>query len=194
MDARKLLELLTTAERLKDATRHCYTSGGRHESVAEHCWMAMLMAFFMRDEFPEADMEKVMKMLLIHDMGEAFTGDVPAFNKTEAHEDREERLLDRWVDSLPQPYSAELAELYQEMEDMQTLEAKIYKSIDGMEAVVQHNLSDISTWIPLEYELNLTYAQERVGFSPYLTGLREEMRRDTEQKITAEKEEANESI
>ena len=191
MDARKLLELMNTAERLKNATRHCYTSQGRHESVAEHCWMAMLMAFFMRDEFPEADMDKVMKMLLIHDMGEAFTGDIPTFNKTDEHEQREERLLDKWVDSLPQPYKAELSELYAEMEELSTLEAKIYKSIDGMEAVVQHNLSDISTWIPLEYELNLTYAQERVGFSPYLTELRNEMRLDTEEKI---KGAANESV
>lgn len=191
MDARKLLELMNTAERLKNVTRHCYTSQGRHESVAEHCWMAMLMAFFMRDEFPEADMDKVMKMLLIHDMGEAFTGDIPTFNKTDEHEQREERLLDKWVDSLPQPYKAELSELYAEMEELSTLEAKIYKSIDGMEAVVQHNLSDISTWIPLEYELNLTYAQERVGFSPYLTELRNEMRLDTEEKI---KGAANESV
>ena len=191
MDARKLLELMNTAERLKNVTRHCYTSQGRHESVAEHCWMAMLMAFFMRDEFPEADMDKVMKMLLIHDMGEAFTGDIPTFNKTDEHEQREERLLDKWVDSLPQPYKAELSELYAEMEELSTLEAKIYKSIDGMEAVVQHNLSDISTWIPLEYELNLTYAQERVGFSPYLTELRSEMRLDTEEKI---KGAANESV
>ncbi len=191
MDARKLLELMNTAERLKNVTRHCYTSQGRHESVAEHCWMAMLMAFFMRDEFPEADMDKVMKMLLIHDMGEAFTGDIPTFNKTDEHEQREERLLDKWVDSLPQPYKAELSELYAEMEELSTLEAKIYKSIDGMEAVVQHNLSDISTWIPLEYELNLTYARERVGFSPYLTELRNEMRLDTEEKI---KGAANESV
>jgi len=191
MDARKLLELMNTAERLKNVTRHCYTSQGRHESVAEHCWMAMLMAFFMRDEFPEADMDKVMKMLLVHDMGEAFTGDIPTFNKTDEHEQREERLLDKWVDSLPQPYKAELSELYAEMEELSTLEAKIYKSIDGMEAVVQHNLSDISTWIPLEYELNLTYAQERVGFSPYLTELRNEMRLDTEEKI---KGAANESV
>ena len=54
MDARKLLDALLIAERLKDATRHCYTAGGRHESVAEHSWMMTLMAFFMRDEFPDA--------------------------------------------------------------------------------------------------------------------------------------------
>ena len=57
MEARALLDALTIAERLKDTTRHCYTSRGRRESVAEHCWMMTLMAFFMREEFPDADME-----------------------------------------------------------------------------------------------------------------------------------------
>lgn len=183
MNERKLLDILTTAERLKNVTRHCYTSQGRHESVAEHCWMAMFMAFFMRDEFPEVDMDKVMKMLLVHDMGEAFTGDIPTFNKTQEHEAREERLLDKWVDSLPQPYRVELCALYEEMEAQQSLEARLYKCIDGLEAVVQHNLSDIGTWLPLEYELNQTYARERVAFSPWLSALREEMRKDTLRKI-----------
>ena len=89
MEARKLLDILRVAERLKDTTRHCYTSKGRHESVAEHLWMTTLMAFFMRDEFPEADMDKVIKMLIIHDLGECFTGDIPSFDKTEAHEQME---------------------------------------------------------------------------------------------------------
>lgn len=43
MQARELLNLLTVAERLKDTTRHCYTSKGRRESVAEHSWMMTLM-------------------------------------------------------------------------------------------------------------------------------------------------------
>ena len=59
MDARAMLDALTVAVRLKDTTRHCYTEKGRHESVAENCWMMTLMAFFMRDEFPEADSTKV---------------------------------------------------------------------------------------------------------------------------------------
>ena len=66
MDARAMLDALTVAVRLKDTTRHCYTEKGRHESVAEHCWMMTLMAFFMWDEFPEADMDKVMRMCVIH--------------------------------------------------------------------------------------------------------------------------------
>ena len=84
MDAQELLKALHVAERLKDATRHCYTSGGRHESVAEHSWRLALMAYWLRDEFPEADMDKVIRMCLIHDLGEAFTGDIPTFLKTKA--------------------------------------------------------------------------------------------------------------
>ena len=93
MDARAMLDALTVAVRLKDTTRHCYTEKGRHESVAEHCWMMTLMAFFMRDEFPEADMDKVMRMCVIHDLGEAFTGDIPSFVKTAEQERDEEALL-----------------------------------------------------------------------------------------------------
>lgn len=71
MKPEKLIEVLSVAERLKDAVRHSYTSGGRRESVAEHSWRITLMAYFVSDEFPEADLLKIMKMCLIHDLGEA---------------------------------------------------------------------------------------------------------------------------
>jgi len=186
MDARKLIEIMGLAERLKDATRHCYTSGGRHESVAEHCWRAAMMAYFMKDEFPQADMDKVIRMLLIHDMGEAFTGDIPVFDKTQADEEKEEALLNAWVDSLPQPFSSEMRNLYAEMEARETLEAKIYKAIDGMEAVLQHNESPLDTWVEREYQVNLNHAADRAAFSPYLTRLRRLMREDTLKKIETE--------
>lgn len=186
MEARKLLEALVVAERLKDTTRHCYTTKGRHESVAEHSWVMTLMAFFMRDEFPEADMDKVIRMCIIHDLGECFTGDIPTFEKTEANEVTEETLLNNWVDSLPANYAEEMKALYEEMAERKTVEAKIYKAIDGLEALIQHNLSDLSTWIPREYDLNMTYADDKVAFSEYLKTLREEVRKDTIKKIENE--------
>jgi len=183
MKPRELLEILHIAERLKDATRHCYTSKGRHESVAEHSFRAALMAYFLTDEFPDADMDKVIKMCLIHDLGECFTGDIPTFDKTKQDEEKESSLLTKWVKSLPEPYAQEMQELYQEMEARQTQEAKIYKAIDGLEAVIQHNESDISTWLPMEYELNKTYADDKVAFSKYMMKLREEIRKETLNKI-----------
>jgi len=183
MEARELIEALAVAERLKDTTRHCYTTKGRQESVAEHSWMMTLIAFFMKNEFPEADINKIIQMCIIHDLGECFTGDIPTFVKTKEHEETEERLLNDWIKSLPETTRNEMINLYKEMEERQTLEAKIYKAIDSLEALIQHNFSDISTWSENEYELNLTYADDRVNFSEYLLGLREEIRKDTIQKI-----------
>ena len=185
MKPMELLAVLHTAERLKDTTRHCYTSQGRHESVAEHSWRLALMAFFLRDEFPELDMDRVVRMCLIHDLGECFTGDIPSFLKTDADTAKEDSLLSRWVNSLPAPYCADMAALYAEMDALETPEARLYKALDKLEAVIQHNEAPISTWLPREYALNLTYADENVAFSPYLTALREAVRDETKAKIAA---------
>ena len=185
MEAKELLRVLHTAERLKDETRHCYTSGGRHESVAEHSWRLALMALFLRDEFPALDMDRVIRMCLIHDLGECFIGDIPSFLKSGGDEERERSALETWVASLPAPYSGELKTLYAEMDALETDEARLYKALDKLEAVIQHNESDIATWLPREYELNLTYADENVAFSDYLKRLREEVRRETRDKIAA---------
>ena len=187
MEVQTFLDVMHLAERLKDAVRHSYSSGGRRESVADHSWRISLMAFFLRDEFPEADMNKVMEMCLIHDLGECFTGDIPTFLKTDADERKEEQLLEDWVRSLPEPYSNRMHDLYAEMEALETQEAKIYKALDKMEAVLQHNEAPISTWIPREYELNMTYGFDQAAFSPYLTALRKQIQLDTKRKIEENK-------
>lgn len=183
MEVRELLNSLMLAERLKDTTRHCYTSKGRHESVAEHSWMMTVMAFFMKNEFPNADMNKVIQMCIIHDLGECFTGDIPTFMKTKEQECKEENLLNKWVESLPKSTQLEMKSLYKEMKERQSVESKIYKAIDSLEALIQHNLSDISTWSENEFTLNLTYADDKVSFSNYLSELRNAIREDTINKI-----------
>lgn len=187
MKPAELLQILSVAERLKCNTRHCYTSSGRHESVAEHSWRISLMAMLLTDEFPEADMDKVIRMCLIHDLGEAFTGDIPAFDKTAADADREENILSAWVQTLPDAVKKEFSELLAEMDALETLEAKIYKALDKLEAIIQHNESDISTWLPLEYDLQLTYGVDNIKFSPYFQSLRAEIDDWTRRKISESK-------
>ena len=183
----ELLEILTVAEKLKCNTRHCYTSTGRHESVAEHSWRIALMAMLLRPEFPHADMDKVIRMCLIHDLGEAFTGDIPTFDKTEADTRREDALFDQWVQTLPEETRKEFSCLLVEMSCLETQEAKIYKALDKMEAVIQHNESDIATWLPLEYDLQRRYGAENVKFSPYFQKLKGEIDAWTKQKIEGTK-------
>lgn len=76
--------------------------------------------------------------------------------------------------------------LYHEMEERQTLEARIYKALDNLEALISHNESDLSTWIPLEYDLQMTYGNDKVTFSEYLTQLRDQVREDSKRKIVEE--------
>jgi putative hydrolase of HD superfamily len=188
MTPEKLLGALEVAGRLKDVTRHSWTAEGRRESTAEHTFRTALAAYFIKDEFPDIDADRVIKMCLIHDLGEAFTGDIPSFEKTEADEDKEEDLLLGWVDSLPDPLSTEMSELYREMSEMKTDEAKLYKALDNLEAVITHNEADLSTWIEKEYTLNLTYGDDKVEFSPYLKEFRRLIRDITEEKINKSEE------
>ncbi len=183
MNSRDYLNILHVAERLKDTPRHCTTSKRRTESVAEHCWRVSLMAMLLRDEFPDVDIDKVVSMCLIHDLGECFTGDIPTFKKTDDDRATEDTLLNSWVESLPDEVSAHLKTLYKEMESQETVEAKLYKALDKLEALIQHNESPLDTWAENEYELNKTYAFDTVVFSEWLKDLRNEILRETLDKI-----------
>ena len=184
---KELLEFLARIETLKTNGRHSVTAGGVTETVAAHSWRLAVMALLLADEFPRMDMDKVVRMCLIHDFGEAVTGDIPAFDKTVANERTEERAVAGLLATLPQRQREKLALLFDEMDAQQTDEARLYKALDKLEAVIQHNESDIATWIPLEYELNLTYGEEQAAQFPFLKALREQLRRDTEEKIHAKR-------
>ena len=183
MNPKELLNILSVAERLKCTTRHADTSSGRRESVAEHSWRLTLMAMLLEDEFPTLDMNKVIKMCIIHDLGEAFTGDIATFNKTETDTKAEDAAYDQWVKTFPPVQKEQFQELLGEMGQLESQEAKLYKALDKLEAIIQHNESDISSWLPLEYALQLNYGSEEVKFSDYLCQLKVEIDTWTRQKI-----------
>ena len=141
------------------------------------------MALLFRDEFPGIDTDKVIRMSIVHDLGECFTGDIPTFAKTAADRETEDSLLRKWLAGLPEEFSAELSALSDEMEAQQTAEAKLCKALDKLEALIQHNESPLDTWSENEYELNRTYAFDTVAFSDVLTELRREILNDTLEKL-----------
>src|SRR5215213_10896389 len=77
-DIEGVLSFLRAAERLKTVTRSGWTSTGDRESVAEHTWRLALMAMLLYGRAPGVDLARLLKMCLIHDLGEALRGDVPA--------------------------------------------------------------------------------------------------------------------
>ena len=186
MNAAEYLKILHTAERLKDTERHCTTSGRRIESVAEHSWRVALMALLLRREFSDVNVDKVVAMSLVHDLGECFTGDIPTFIKTDADREKEDSLFTKWISELPDEVSEELSGLLSELEKQETKEAKLCKAIDKLEALIQHNESPIDTWSENEYELNKIYAFKETAFSEWLTELRKEILSETLDKIANE--------
>ena len=89
--------------------------------------------------------------------------------------------------TLPEPHRSELSALFREMDALETQEARVYKALDKLEAVIQHNESDISTWLPLEYELQQTYAAESVKGFPILEEIQRLAVEKTLEKIAEEK-------
>ena len=183
MDCRKFVEFLNVIEKLKCNARHSWTSSGRQESVAEHSWRLAVMAMLCADEYPDVDINKVIKMCLIHDFGEAITGDIPSFYKTEDHEAEEARAIAHLMSLLPPAMAEEFTALYAEMDALETPEAKLFKALDNMEAVVSHNEASLDTWIPLEYTENLIYGEKNCQWSPWVKELRETLKQDSIKKL-----------
>ena len=189
MQQRELLDFLSKIECLKTNGRHSVTVGGITETVAAHSWRLAVLALLILPEIPDIDGNKLIRMCLVHDFGEAITGDIPSFLKTKDQETTEENAVGTLLSGLPEPQRTDLTALFSEMDAMETREARLYKALDKMEAVIQHNESDIASWLPLEYDLQQTYAVENAKEFPYLRQLRERMLEDTLKKIEKAKEE-----
>lgn len=178
------LEFLRVAERLKDVLRSAHTSSGRPESTAEHSWRLCLMAMVFADELPGLDLLKILKMCVIHDLGEALNGDIPAVDQAalpdKGAQERNDLLL--LMRSLDEPLRNEILLLWDDYENALSAEAKAVKALDKLETLLQHtqglNPADF------DYRFNLTYGQKHTSTAPVFTALRTLIDRDTEGRIS----------
>jgi len=192
MNPEQLIDFLGILEKLKCNTRHNWTTNGRQESVAEHSWRLAVLAMLMEDDFPELDMNKVIRMCLIHDWGEAVTGDIPAFIKTEADEEKEDDAIKALLKNLPETISSGYLTMFKEISDLTSDEAILVKALDKTETLIQHNEAGSGTWLPLEYDLNLTYGNEVCGHFEKTQQLRDKVREHTLRIINEERREHRE--
>lgn len=172
-DVTRILDFLRLSERLKLELRHSWLSDGRHESVAEHSWQMALMALLMHRHLEvEIDLEKTLKMIVVHDLVEVEAGDVPSFATGEAMAQkaaRENAAMASIRHRLPDAVGQEIQDLWQEYEAKQSSEAKFAGALDKLEVQVQHNLADMATWEPVEYDLVYTKMDGPCAFDPFLT-------------------------
>jgi putative hydrolase of HD superfamily len=177
------LAFLREAEKLKDVLRSGHTSSGRAESTAEHSWRLCLMAMAFEEELAGLDLLKVLKLCVVHDLGEAIHGDIPAVSQ-HAHPDKSERerrdLLTLMV-PLADALRGELLALWDEYENAASAEAKAVKALDKLETMLQHNQG--ANPEDFDYEFNLGYGRKHTGTAPLFSALRELVDDDTLRKM-----------
>jgi putative hydrolase of HD superfamily len=174
-----ILAFLSAAERLKTAARSGWTSAGQQESVAEHSWRLCLMAMLLYGHAPDVDLTRLLKMCLIHDLGEAISGDVPAPAQAGSPRKAEQERLDliELTRPLPSDLRREILELWDEYEAASTREAALAKGLDKLETILQHtqgmNPQDF------DYAFNLHYGQRYTALDPTLAALRTRLDEET---------------
>jgi len=187
-----LLEVLRNAERLKTVTRSAFTSTGEVESVAEHTWRLALMATMLAPQFPEVDGARLVRMCLIHDLGEAIGGDVPAPEQArrrasgveEGKATAERRDLLTLLQPLPQALRDEITGLWDEYEAAQTPTAKLAKALDKLETILQHTQGKNPPGF--DYRFNLGYGREHTASPPLIAAIRAILDRATEDRAREE--------
>lgn len=180
-DLTGILDFLRGAERLKTVTRSGWTSTGRAESVAEHTWRLCLLALVLRPGLPEVDYGRLLPMLVVHDLGEAIGGDIPAPEQaarggSKSAQERDDLL--QLLAPLPAAQREELTALWDEYESAASTEARVAKALDKLETILQHtqgrNPADF------DYRFNLEYGQRYTAVHPLLATLRSLIDAETE--------------
>jgi putative hydrolase of HD superfamily len=187
-DLQGILTFLESAERLKCTHRSAWTSDGGQESVAEHTWRLCLMALVLSDYFPEVDVARLVRMLIIHDLGEALHGDIPApaQEADESKATRERADLETLLAPLPLQQRKEIASLWDEYEEASTPEACLAKGLDKLETILQHNQGMNPD--DFDYRFNLEYGLRFTEADPRLAAIRTVLDAETERRAQASRE------
>lgn len=163
------LAFLDEADRLKGVLRATTVMGGtRVENSGEHSWHLALYALVLADQAgPGVDINRVIRMLLIHDLVEIDTGDVPIHSANgQAHGSAdvlaaEQAAADRIFGMLPKDISDDLRALWEEFEAAESPDAVFAKSLDRVQPVMQNMAAGGGTWTT--YGVTFDQLETRVG-------------------------------
>jgi len=140
-DLSNIVDFIKEIEKLKSVTRFNRTLDGRFENSAEHSWQSAMASIVLQDYYPEKlNMEKVISMLLIHDLGEIYAGDTWVFNdekKVHSH-DRELESTEKTMRILPEEKYLNMKNSWLEFEKGQSAEARYARVIDALVPLINH--------------------------------------------------------
>lgn len=193
-DIKQLLDFFHLCERLKTEKRHSKTSDGENDRVASHSWrMAIILMFLSPFLEKKINLLEAIKMSLIHDLPEVITGDQAyfkhAFDEQAKKEKalKEEEAIKEILSKLPLKIKDELSRLWFEYENQNTMEAKIVKAIDKIEAQIQHNEADISVWNEYDLKYYNVFLDKFCSINKNLNTLKNLIQDESEKKLISAK-------
>jgi putative hydrolase of HD superfamily len=176
------LDFLQRAEALKSTLRNGTTASGRQESTAEHTWRLCLMVMVLADGVEGIDALRLLKMCLVHDLGEAIGGDIPATDPRAATKTAQERRdLLALTATLPPGRRDEILGLWEEYEAGTSPEAVLAKGFDKLETILQHNQGRNPPGF--DYAFNLAYGARHTARHPLTAAIRAVLDEDTRARM-----------
>lgn len=165
------IKFLVAIDRLRQVVRQSPVSGlSRKENSAEHSWhVAMYAAVLAESVRPDADVARVVKMLLIHDIVEIEAGDTPIHGDVAARADQAERELlaaENLFGMLPAPQGEQFLSLWKEFERGESADAQLAKAMDRLQPLIQNVMAGGGTWT--ENDVSRDQVFERYG--PTISG------------------------
>lgn len=175
-----ILSFLKSAEPLKDTLRTSHTTTGRRESTAEHTWRLCLLALLLEDYYPDLDFLKVLKTCIIHDLGEAISGDIPATDQTSGPEKniQERKDIQKLTMDLPVELQSSLLHLWDDYDSATSQEAQLVKALDKLETILQHTQGKNPP--EFDYAFNLSYGKAYTDYDSLTKKLRSLLDQETE--------------
>ncbi|WP_288582459.1 HD domain-containing protein [uncultured Methylobacterium sp.] len=181
------LDFLRRAEALKSTLRSGHAASGRRESTAEHTWRLCLMAMVLADGLDGIDPLKLIRMCLVHDLGEAVGGDIPATDPRAVDKAVQERRdLLALTETLPAPRRDEILGLWEEYEAGTSPEAVLAKAFDKLETILQHNQGRNPSGF--DYAFNLAYGARHTARHPLTAAIRAVLDEDTRARMAVRPE------
>lgn len=167
-----ILAFLDQANRLKDTLRSGRTPEGRQESTAEHSWRLCLMVVLLGDELEGINLLKLIKICIVHDLGEAISGDVPAVDQRAGDDraGRERADLQTLCTPLPDDLRTEILSLWDEYAEAKSPEAVLAKGLDKIETMLTHSTGKNPP--DFDYGFNLAYGKNATSRHPLLSAIR----------------------
>lgn len=184
---RQMVDFADELELLKSVERTAWSSCGRRESTAEHSWRVALLAGIFAMEQKDLDLEKVLLMSLVHDLGEIYEGDLcaVAMPDRQMKEQAEKRAMNKLLLLLPGDLGEKIRKVWEEYEKAQTKEARFVKAMDKGETILQHCRGVNPPGF--DYAFNLEYGREYFGESEMLSEFRKIIDEKTRSIMEAQK-------